>query len=94
MRKDSSHRLQGVKRAAAFWLRQLLDELGMLIGLFPDFRDAFDPDELPIEFILKRDSQTELIGKPLKPVTVSEHATNHRMLAHAAEHRGGHRKQI
>jgi hypothetical protein len=74
MIKHASHGLPITKPAAAFGLRQLVDELGMLMDAFPDLRDAFDPDELPLEFILKRDSQAE-------PV-------------HAAEHRGGRRKQI
>ena len=54
MSKHSSHTLQIMQQAAAFRLRQLLDELGMLMGSLPDLRDAFDPDELPLEFILKR----------------------------------------
>ena len=45
--------------AAALRLRQLLDEVHLLTSAFPDLRDAFDPDELPIEFILRRDSQAE-----------------------------------
>ena len=60
--------LQVVKRAAAFKLRQLWDELAMRVGSFPDLRDAFDPDELPLEFILKRDSQTEPSLTPLRPM--------------------------
>jgi hypothetical protein len=59
MSKDSSHGLQLTKRAAAFRLRQLMDHLSLLVSAFPDLRDAFDPDELPLEFILKRDSQAE-----------------------------------
>ena len=62
MSKQSSPMLHIKKEAAAFRLRQLLDELGMLMGSFPDLREAFDPDELPLEFILKRDSQTEPVG--------------------------------
>ena len=59
MSKDSSHGLQLARRAAAFRLRQLLGHLSLLVSAFPDLRDAFDPDELPLAFILKRDSQAE-----------------------------------
>jgi hypothetical protein len=60
MDERSSHTtLQITRRAAALKLRQLIDELHLLTSAFPDLRDAFDPDELPIEFILKRDSQAE-----------------------------------
>jgi hypothetical protein len=36
--------------------RQLLNEVHVLIGSLPDLRDAIDPDELPIAFILERDA--------------------------------------
>jgi hypothetical protein len=94
MSKHSSHTLQIMQQAAAFRLRQLLDELGMVISSFPDLRDAFDPDELPLEFILKRDSQTEPVGRRLRPIPAPVNATSRGMLAHAAEHRSGPRKQI
>ena len=68
MTRHSWHTLQVVKRAAAFRLRQLWDELAMLMGSFPDLRDAFDPDELPLEFILKRDSQTDPSVTRLRPM--------------------------
>jgi hypothetical protein len=67
MDKRSSHTLQITRRAAAIRLRQLIDEFHLLTSSFPDLRDAFDPDELPIEFILKRDSQAES-DPTLKPV--------------------------
>jgi hypothetical protein len=42
---------------AAFRVRQLLGELHLLVRSFPDLRDAFDADELPLAFILRRDSR-------------------------------------
>jgi glycine cleavage system aminomethyltransferase T len=54
---DSSPMLQLARRRAASRLRQLVDEIQMLMVSFSDLRDAFDADELPIAFILKRDSQ-------------------------------------
>ena len=62
MHKPSSQLLQLVRRRAGFTLHQLLDEIQLLTVAFPDLRDAFDPDELPIAFILKRGS-----GIPTEP---------------------------
>ncbi len=38
-------------------LPQLLQEVSLLLGSFPDLSAAFDPDDLPLDFILWRDSQ-------------------------------------
>ncbi len=56
MNKHSSHLLQLTRRRAGFTLNQLLDEIQLLTVAFPDLRDAFAADELPIAFILKRDA--------------------------------------
>jgi hypothetical protein len=56
MRKHSSSMMQATKRRAAFGLRQLLYELRLLLSGLPDPKDAFDADELPLRFILRRDS--------------------------------------
>jgi hypothetical protein len=53
------------RRAAAIRLRRLIDEVRLLTSAFPDLRDAFDPDELPIDFILKRDAQSEPVTPPV-----------------------------
>jgi hypothetical protein len=42
------------KRGAEARLRELADELKLLFSAFPDLRKNFDPEELPIAFILKR----------------------------------------
>ena len=52
------------RRTAVLRVRQLLDDFRILTSAFPDLRDAFDPDELPIEVILKRDSQSEPYATP------------------------------
>jgi endonuclease/exonuclease/phosphatase (EEP) superfamily protein YafD len=52
------------RRAAAIRLRRLIDEVRLLTSAFPDLRDAFDPDELPIDFILKRDAQAKRAVTP------------------------------
>jgi hypothetical protein len=56
MTKKSTRLVQLTRRRATSRLRQLLDEMHMLMGAFPDLRDAFDPDELPVAFIVKRDA--------------------------------------
>lgn len=56
MNKHSSQLLQLIRRRAGFTLHQLLDEIQLLTVSFPDLRDAFDADELPIAFILKSGS--------------------------------------
>ena len=53
----SSPLFERTRRRAGFRLHQLLDEIQLLTTAFPDLRDAFDADELPIAFILERDFQ-------------------------------------
>lgn len=56
MHEHPSPRMQRTQRGVAFRVRRLLDELHLLMGSFPDLHDAFDPDELPLAFILRRDA--------------------------------------
>lgn len=49
----SDHLLGLAKRGAEVRARFLADELRLLFAAFPHLKDAFDPDELPIPFILK-----------------------------------------
>jgi|WetSurMetagenome_2_1015567.scaffolds.fasta_scaffold436040_2 hypothetical protein len=44
------------RQHAATRLRELAHELQLLLELFPDIQDAFDEDELPVSFIVKRDA--------------------------------------
>lgn len=94
MTRHSWHTLQVVKVAAAFRLRQLWEELAMRMGSLPDLRDAFDPDELPLEFILKRDSQTDPSLTRLRPIRVRARGTSRATLAHAFDRRSGPTKRI
>lgn len=96
MAKPSSNMLQLTKRHAAFRCRQLLDELTMLIGSFPDLRNAFDGDELPLAFIMKRDSRSTEpdVRTPRLLSTRAEVAASRRMTTSGTRHRGGHRKQM
>jgi hypothetical protein len=57
MEQHSLPMMQLTRDRAAFRLRQLLDEFQVLVGSFPDLHDAFDPDDLPLAFILRRDSR-------------------------------------
>jgi hypothetical protein len=41
-------------RGAEARLRELLEEASSLVRLFPALRDSFDPDELPVPFLLRR----------------------------------------
>ena len=48
--------LELAKRGAEARLQDLLHEARLLVDLFPHLRDSFDPDELPVSFILARGS--------------------------------------
>ena len=52
--KRDAHFYELAKRGAEARLRELGDELKLLFSAFPDLRHSFDPEELPIAFILKR----------------------------------------
>jgi len=82
---------QLTKRRAAFRLRQLLDEIQMLTAAFPDLRDAFDADELPVAFILKRDSRRS--EPQFKRPTRSSEAANRSGTERLKTNRTGTRKQ-
>jgi hypothetical protein len=96
MQKHSSPMVQLTTRGVAFRLRQLLDEFHLLIGSFPDLHDAFDADELPLAFILRRDSRlTEARAESSR--TFSERANNsvrRRPMSSRRHSRGGRRKQM
>jgi hypothetical protein len=66
------HLYELAKRGAEVRARFLADELRILFSAFPHLEDAFDPDELPIAFIVKRDSEREAslpprTRKPMSP---------------------------
>lgn len=44
------------KRGAEARVQELIHEARLLIGLFPDLRDSFDKEELPIRFIIAKGS--------------------------------------
>lgn len=55
-RAKDEHLIELAKRGAETQLNDLLHEARMLLDLFPHLRDAYDPDELPVSFLLKRAS--------------------------------------
>lgn len=54
MARHSSHILELARRGADARFHELLDELSLLTLSFPHLRDAFDRDDLPVTFILRR----------------------------------------
>jgi hypothetical protein len=42
------------KRGAELRLRELLKEASDLVKMFPPLKDAFDPDELAVKFLMRR----------------------------------------
>lgn len=56
MPKHSSDILELAKRGAEARFRELAQEARNLIDLFPHLRDAFDKDELPVSFIIAKES--------------------------------------
>lgn len=56
MAKHSPKILDLAKHGATFRMREIANELKLLFDLFPDLLDSFDPDELPVSFIVKRDA--------------------------------------
>lgn len=57
MPKRSFNILNIARHDAAAWCRALADRVQILVFSFPSLRDAFDADDLPLAFILKRDSR-------------------------------------
>ena len=53
-RRDNEHLIELAKRGAEAQLSDLMHEVKMLLELFPHLRDAYDSDELPLSFLLKR----------------------------------------
>src|SRR6266478_1252866 len=54
--KSNTQILELAKRGAEVQLRELAQEIKNLVDLFPNLRDSFDKDELPLRFIMARDA--------------------------------------
>jgi hypothetical protein len=82
MAKRTSGLVASTKRRARARFKELADELGLLLVSFPDLADAFDADELPVSFILKRDGQraeAKSARLPPRRVVSAEDAKKRRM---------------
>jgi hypothetical protein len=64
MAKRSSQILELAKRGAELRVRDLIQEVTLLVQSFPHLRDAFDKDELPISFIVAKGSGRLTKGTP------------------------------
>jgi hypothetical protein len=92
MPKHPSHMLELAKRDAALRLRELANELHILLIAFPDLHDAFDVDELPVSFIVRRDARRARAKavrrqKPMSPA--ARRAVSRRMKKYWAGRRSG-----
>jgi|SRR6266566_1939561 len=55
------------KRGAEVRVRELAQELKLLVGTFPHLRDSFDKDELPLPFIIATDAgQATPTARPVR----------------------------
>lgn len=81
MPKPSSHIVELAKRGAVARLRELAQEAKNLIDLFPDVRDSFDKDELPLRFIMATESGsvTKTRGRRKPMSTAARKAVSRRM---------------
>ena len=50
--KQNSQVFELARRGAEMRLRELAQELKLLVGAFPHLRDSFDKDELPLPFVI------------------------------------------
>ena len=56
MAKHSPNILALAKRGAEARFEDLKQEIKLLVDLFPHLRDSFDKDEMPLSFIMAKDS--------------------------------------
>ncbi len=62
MAKHPPHVLELARRGAALRIQEILNELELLVDLFPDLKDTFDPDELPVSYIMRTDARRAAAG--------------------------------
>jgi len=92
-----SNRLKSMKSRMAPWFGVLSDQCGLMFSSFPRFGDAFCADDLPVSFILKRDSRPETSGngkwhdpRPGPVIKRVDRASS----VHVAEHRADARSTL
>jgi hypothetical protein len=94
MATHASHILELAKRGAALRIREVANELDALLHAFPDLHDAFDADELPVSFIMRRDARRARAKgvRRQKPMSAAaKRAVSQRMKKSWAERRTGHK---
>jgi hypothetical protein len=92
--KDA-HLYDLARRGAEARLSDLLHELKLLANLFPGLTDSFDPDELPVGFLLKRDSRRATAapsGRRRRMSAAARKAVSDRMKRYWATRRGAAKK--
>ncbi len=95
MAKHSSHIRALAKRGAVARLREQANELSVLLMAFPDLHDAFDADELPVSFIVKRDARRARAKASTQRQSMSttpRRAARRRAMKDRAERRARHDK--
>ena len=66
--EQRSHLFELAKRGAEVRLRELTQEARNLLESFPHLRDSFDPDELPVSFIIAEGARrAATTGQPSRP---------------------------
>jgi hypothetical protein len=96
MAKHPSHMLELARHGAAVRLRELIKELDTLLRWFPDLHDAFDADELPVSFIVRRDARragAAPAGRQRRLSAAAKQAVGRRMKTYWAERRAGRTNQ-
>jgi hypothetical protein len=91
MPKHSPHVLELARRGAALRLQELKNEAELLLDLFPDLGDAFDPDELPVSFLVRAEANSAERGpvRRRKPWSAAARkAASRRMKQHWEKRRG------
>jgi hypothetical protein len=90
----ASKTLHIIRRTAAVRLRYMSDTFQMMMSSLPNLRAAIDPDELPVEFILRRDSPSAPGGRNVEPVSSAARSISRIMSAHDVEHRRAQRRPV
>jgi hypothetical protein len=87
--KLDAHLFELAKRGAESRLRELVDELKLLTSTFPHLRDSFDPDELPVNFILRRGRDKGRVKPPKRQTwtAAQRKAVSERMKAYWTKRR-------
>jgi hypothetical protein len=94
MGKHASHIIELARRGATLRLRELANEVVLLLSAFPDLGDAFDADELPVSFILTnaRRGQATTVKRKKRMSAATKQAVSRRTTKNWAERRPGRKK--